>query len=68
MTIQDRTLIQIDHKIKKSANAKLRSKGMTISEFTRIMTTNVAYSNVNIVVETLNKKLDSALNETKIIH
>jgi len=64
MAVTDRIQVRIDHDTKQLAEEKLKAKGMTLSEYTRMMVANVAYNDVTIKIETPNKQLEHSIQET----
>ncbi|WP_262316582.1 type II toxin-antitoxin system RelB/DinJ family antitoxin [Lacticaseibacillus parakribbianus] len=63
MISDDRIQVRIDHKTKMLAESRLKAQGLTLSEYTRMMVTNVAYSGVKVHFETPNTKLNGSIQE-----
>ncbi|WP_427910882.1 type II toxin-antitoxin system RelB/DinJ family antitoxin [Pediococcus parvulus] len=63
MPATDRIQVRIDAAIKKSAEEKLREKGFTISEFTRMILADVANNKLTVRIETANNQVNASLAE-----
>lgn len=59
----DRIQVRIDAAIKKRAEEKLREKGFTISEFTRMILADVANNKLTVRIETANNQVNASLAE-----
>lgn len=64
MVVKDRIQVRIDHDTKALAEKKLKAHGLTLSEYTRIMVSNVAYGDLTIKLETPNSVLETSISET----
>ncbi|WP_048735264.1 type II toxin-antitoxin system RelB/DinJ family antitoxin [Levilactobacillus koreensis] len=58
-----RIQVRIDADIKKKAESKLKQNGLTISDFTRIMMTNVANGKLDHALEIVNQEVNDSLQE-----
>ncbi|WP_203640906.1 type II toxin-antitoxin system RelB/DinJ family antitoxin [Levilactobacillus andaensis] len=63
MTAVARIQVRIDADIKQKAETKLKQNGLTISDFTRIMMTNVANGKFDNALEVVNQKVNDSLQE-----
>lgn len=63
MPATDRIQVRIDAAIKKRAEEKLREKGFTISEFTRMILADVANNKLTVSIETANNQVNASLAE-----
>ncbi|GAB5054200.1 MULTISPECIES: type II toxin-antitoxin system RelB/DinJ family antitoxin [Pediococcus] len=63
MPATDRIQVRIDAAIKKRAEEKLREKGFTISEFTRMILADVANNKLTVRIETANNQVNASLAE-----
>lgn len=63
MPATNRIQVRIDAAIKKRAEEKLREKGFTISEFTRMILADVANNKLTVRIETANNQVNASLAE-----
>ncbi len=63
MPTTDRIQVRIDADIKKRAEKNLKENGLTISEFTRLILSDVANNKFNVKFEIANDRVNSSLAE-----